>query len=178
MTGAVEMALTDDVAIAGTTRTVRGRGRDAHPTWLRRVRFGRSYWLGKIPGAIGVALLERFRESATWLAARAGSATGTVCACPRPGPTISSTSSSTWFGFAPRSTTIGTSAHWQGWVPARSKFSPHHLKLRNRSSLRLNPGDLSVTERVAASALALLHSGRIADQDVRFVGNALTETVK
>jgi len=40
------------------------------------------------------------------------------------------------------------------------------------------PGDFPVTERVAASTLAIPFSSRLADDEVRYVGAALKEAVE
>ncbi len=176
-TGEVGMVVTDDAVLAGTMRSLRNHVRDAERTWLRHVRLGHSYRLGEMSAAVGVALLGRFTLPASRPPSSGCSATRTGFACPGPVPTTSSTGSSTWSVFTPRSTATRSSAGWPRWVSWRPHFSPLHLKPYYRSPFGLKPGDFPVTERVAASTLALPFPSRLADEGVRFAANALIETV-
>ena len=62
-------------------------------------------------------------------------------------------------------------------VPARPYFSPLHLQPFYRSMFGFRPGDFPVTERVAASTLALPFSSKLTDDDVQYVADALVEVV-
>jgi perosamine synthetase len=63
-------------------------------------------------------------------------------------------------------------------VPSRPYFAPIHLQPYFRSRFGFKPGDFPVTERVAASTLALPFSSRLTDEDVRHVADALIEAVE
>ena len=62
-------------------------------------------------------------------------------------------------------------------VPSRPYFAPLHLQPFYRTMFGFRPGDFPVTERVAASTLALPFSSRLSDEDVRYVADALIEAV-
>jgi perosamine synthetase len=63
-------------------------------------------------------------------------------------------------------------------VPARPYFSPLHLQPLYRSQFGFQPGDFPVTERVAASTLALPYSSRLSEDDVDHVATSLAEAVR
>ena len=63
-------------------------------------------------------------------------------------------------------------------VQSRPYFSPIHLQPFYRAAFGYRPGDFPVTERVAASTLALPFSSRLADDELRYVGAALKEAVE
>ncbi len=63
-------------------------------------------------------------------------------------------------------------------VPSRPYFAPLHLQPFYRATFGFKPGDFPITERVAASTLALPFSSRLADDDVRYVAAALRESVE
>ena len=60
---------------------------------------------------------------------------------------------------------------------SRPYFSPIHLQPFYRSAFGFKPGDFPVTERVAASTLALPFSSRMTDEEVRHVASALGEAI-
>jgi perosamine synthetase len=62
-------------------------------------------------------------------------------------------------------------------VPSRPYFAPIHLQPFYREMFGFRPGDFPVTERVAASTLALPFSSRLADEEVKYVVDALVEAV-
>jgi perosamine synthetase len=58
-------------------------------------------------------------------------------------------------------------------VPARPYFSPIHLQPFYRERFGFKPGDFPVTERVAASTLAIPFSSRLGEAQVDRVCDAL-----
>jgi perosamine synthetase len=56
-------------------------------------------------------------------------------------------------------------------------FAPLHLQPFYRETFGFKPGDFPVTERAAASTLAPPFSSRLADEDVQYVADALSEAV-
>ena len=60
-------------------------------------------------------------------------------------------------------------------IPARPYFSPLHLQPFYRERFGFKPGDFPVTERVAASTLALPFSSRLPDDDVAYVAEMLRD---
>ena len=182
-TGEGGMVVTDDPALAEVMRSLRNQGRDADGTWLRHVRLGYNYRLDELSAAVGVAQLERLAEL------RAGRARVTAAyerelggmdwvKLPRPG----ATEVIDWFVYVvrlheavDRDGVIGRLA--EAGVPSRPYFSPLHLQPFYRERFGFRPGDFPVTERVAATTLALPFSSRLADEEVQYVAAALVEAV-
>jgi perosamine synthetase len=183
-TGEGGMVVTDDATIAETIRSLRNQGRDSDGTWLRHVRLGYNYRLDELSAALGVAQLERLEELQAGRArvVRAyEEALGGLdwITLPRAG----AGESVDWFVYVvrlhpeiDRNRVIGQLAELG--VASRPYFSPLHLQPFYRTTFGFAPGDFPVTERVAASTLALPFSSRLADDDVRYVADALRESVQ
>jgi perosamine synthetase len=183
-TGEGGMVVTDDPALAEIMRSLRNQGRDMDGTWLRHVRLGYNYRLDELSAALGVAQLERLDELQRGRArvARAYErALGRLdwVTLPRAG----ASEIVDWFVFVvrlhpdiDRDLLIGQLA--ERGVASRPYFSPLHLQPLYRKTFGYQPGDFPVTERVAASTLALPFSSRLADEDVTYVADALTDAVE
>jgi len=183
-TGEGGMVVTDDGALAAVMRSLRNQGRDMDGTWLRHVRLGYNYRLDELSAALGVAQLERLDElrggrarvARAYERALAGLEWVTL---PRAGPG----EVVDWFVFVvrlhrdiDRDRLIAHLA--QHGVPTRPYFAPLHLQPFYRTSFGYRPGDFPVTERVAASTLALPFSSRLGDDDVEYVRDALVQAVE
>ena len=180
-TGEGGMVVTDDHALAETMRSLRNQGRDPDGTWLRHVRLGYNYRLDELSAALGVAQLERRQELqrergrvvAAYERALAGRDWVTL-------PRAGSGEQVDWFVYVVRlDPTIDRDALIQRLaargIPSRPYFAPIHLQPFYRERFGFAPGDFPVTERVAASTLALPFSSLLADDDVQRVADALTE---
>lgn len=182
-TGEGGVAVTDDPVLAQTMRSLRNQGRDADGTWLRHVRLGYNYRLDELSAALGVAQLERLQElrrGRARVVAAYEQALGDRdwVRLPRPG----AGEEVDWFvyvvrlhGEIDRDAVIGRLAALG--VPSRPYFAPLHLQPFYRATFGFRPGDFPVTERVAASTLALPFSSRLRDEDVRYVADALINSV-
>jgi perosamine synthetase len=182
-TGEGGMVLTDDPALAEMIRSLRNQGRDADDTWLRHVRLGFNYRLDEMSAALGVAQLERLEELRRGRARVAGAYERALggqdwLRLPRAG----ANETVDWFVYVVRlhpdinrDRLIDQLA--EVGVPSRPYFSPLHLQPLYREMFGFRPGDFPVTERVAASTLALPFSSRLADEDVQYVANALAAAV-
>ena len=177
------MIVADDVELIETLRSLRNQGRDRDGTWLRHVRLGFNYRLDEISAAIGVAQLERLAEL------RAGRARVAAAYERALGgrdwirlPRAGSNETVDWFVYVirlqpdiDRDRVITQMA--EIGVPTRPYFSPLHLQPFYRSMFGFQPGDFPVTERVAASTLALPFSSSLANEDVQYVADALAAIV-
>ena len=182
-TGEGGMVVTDDPALAETMRSLRNQGRDADGTWFRHVRLGFNYRLDEMSAALGVAQLERFdelRQGRARVARAYELALGDKdwLSLPHAG----ADESVDWFVYVVRlhhsinrDRLIDQLAEMG--VPSRPYFSPLHLQPLYRDLFGFRPGDFPVTERVAASTLALPFSSRLADDDVQYVAEALAAVV-
>ncbi len=63
-------------------------------------------------------------------------------------------------------------------VPVRPYFAPLHLQPFLQAEFGFRPGDFPVTERVAATTMALPFSARLPDDDVDRVAAALIDAVE
>ena len=182
-TGEGGMVVTDDAVLADTMRSLRNQGRDADGTWLRHVRLGYNYRLDELSAAVGVAQLERLEELRSGRARVVAAYERGLGGCdwatlPRAGPD----EIVDWFVYVirlhrelDRDRIIDRLAELG--VPTRPYFAPIHLQPFYRTSFGFRPGDFPVTERVAASTLALPFSSRLPDADVQYVTDALREVV-
>lgn len=182
-TGEGGVVVTDDARLASEFRSLRNQGRDEDGTWLTHVRLGYNYRLDELSAAIGVAQIERMAELragrarvvAAYEAALADRDWITL-------PRVGVGDDVDWFIYVvrldariDRGRVIEHLA--AAGVPARPYFSPLHLQPYLRSALGHAPGDFPVTERVAASTLALPFSARLPEEDVRRVADKLSEAV-
>jgi len=182
-TGEGGTVVTDSPVLAETMRSLRNQGRDADGTWLRHVRLGYNYRIDELSAAVGVAQLERLTElrrgrarvAAAYQRALAGIDWLRLPAV-GPGEEVD------WFVYVvrldpavDRDRLIGRLGE-QG-VPTRPYFSPLHLQPVYQSMFGFRAGDFPVTERVAASTLALPFSSRLSDDEVAYVADVLVTTV-
>lgn len=183
-TGEGGVVVTDDPGLADTMRSLRNQGRDSDGTWLRHVRLGYNYRLDELSAAVGVAQLERIEElraGRARVAAAYARALGGLdwLGLPRTGPG----EVVDWFVYVVRlDTSIDRDRVISGLarlgVASRPYFSPLHLQPFLSGLLGHRPGDFPVTERVAASTLALPWSPVMTDDDVDYVADALSRAVE
>ena len=183
-TGEGGMVVTDDPALASTFRSLRNQGRDEDGTWLRHVQLGFNYRLDELSAAIGVAQLERLSELAAGRA-RVAAAYGDALSgrdwvrLPQSGPA----ETVDWFVYVVRLSPdidrdrVLTDLAARG-VASRPYFSPIHLQPFYRAAFGHAPGDFPVTERVAASTLAIPFSAVLPSEDVAYVAETLIEVVE
>jgi perosamine synthetase len=183
-TGEGGMVVTDDPGIAEDLRSLRNQGRDRDGTWLNHVQLGYNYRLDELSAALGVAQLERLEElragrarvAAAYASALAGE---DWLALPRAG----SDEEVDWFVFVVRlhadvdRDRLMADLAAKG-VPTRPYFTPLHLQPLYRRELGHVPGDFPVTERVAATTLALPWSSRLSEEDVEQVAEALVGALR
>jgi perosamine synthetase len=178
-TGEGGMLVTDDDDLAETLRSLRNQGRDADGTWLRHVRLGYNYRLDEMSAALGVAQLRRRAELVAGRArvvaayeARLHDAEWLRL------PTVAHGAGVDWFVYVirlaarvDRDRLIDQLA--EAGIPSRPYFSPIHLQPIYRERFGFSPGDFPITERVAATTLALPFASSLTDDDVDRVADAL-----
>jgi perosamine synthetase len=182
-TGEGGMVVTDSDELAELMRSMRNQGRDTDATWLRHVRLGYNYRLDEMSAAIGVAQLERLDELRR---GRDRVAAGYMAALgdrdwlrlPAAGPD----ESVDWFVYVVRLDPSIDRDRLIGQleavgVPTRPYFSPLHLQPFYRDTFGYKPGDFPVTERIAASTLALPFSSRHSNDEVSYVAESVVAAV-
>ena len=183
-TGEGGVVVTDDPDLASMFRSLRNQGRDEDGTWLRHLRLGYNYRLDELSAAIGVAQLERRAEL---VAGRARAVAAYDEALSGRDwlrlPHTAMNETVDWFVFVirldpaiDRDRLIGDLE--ERGVPSRPYFSPLHLQPLYRDLLGHRPGDFPVTERVAATTLALPFFPEMSADDVGFVADALDDAVR
>jgi perosamine synthetase len=182
-TGEGGIVVTDDDGLAADMRSMRNQGRDADGTWLRHVQLGFNYRLDELSAALGVAQLQRREELrsgrdrvAHAYRARLDGLEWLRLPSAAPGAEVD------WFVYVirldatiDRDALIGSLA--EHGIPARPYFSPIHLQPFYRTTFGYREGDFPVTERVAASCLALPFSSRMTDDEVDYVCERLVASV-
>ena len=183
-TGEGGVVVTDDADLAEDLRSLRNQGRDTDGTWLNHVQLGFNYRLDELSSAVGVAQLERLDELQTSRARVARSyadALDGIAGLTL--PTAGEDETVDWFVYVVRlhadidRLRVMEDLAAVG-VPSRPYFSPLHLQPLYRRELGHGPGDFPVTERVAASTLALPWSTRMSDADVGRVAGALSHAIE
>jgi perosamine synthetase len=182
-TGEGGVVVTDDPDLARLIRSLRNQGRDDDGTWLRHVRLGWNYRLDELSAAVGVAQLERLAELR---ASRRRVVAAYERALGRHDwvrlPSSSADEAVDWFVYVVRlderidRDRVITDLAGRG-IPARPYFTPLHLQPLYRDEFGFRPGDFPVTERVAATTLALPYSSRLSDDEVTTVADALVAAV-
>ncbi len=178
------VVVTDDPELAATFRSLRNQGRDADGTWLRHVQLGFNYRLDELSAAVGVAQLARREELAAgrasvvrWYGELLGAHDWLRLPVSDPAEVVD------WFVYVvrldpaiDRDRVIGDLE--RVGVAARPYFSPLHLQPFYRTELGHGPGDFPVTERVAATTLALPFAADLGRDDVQYVAGALADVVQ
>ena len=178
-TGEGGIVMTDDAALAAILRSLRNQGRDDDGSWLHHVRLGFNYRMDEMSAALGVAQLERAEEMR---AGRARVVQAYEAALQGREwlrlPRQASDEQVDWFVYVVRlDPSVDRVRLMQDLdavgVPSRTYFSPLHLQPLYREAYGHQPGDFPVTERVAASTLALPFSALLTDDEVGYVTDAL-----
>lgn len=183
-TGEGGMLVTSDDALAERARSMRNQGRDKDGTWLRHVQLGFNYRIDELSAALGVAQLRRYSEL------RAGRLRVAFAYERRLAeyewvklPHAAAGAEVDWFVYVIRVAPeidrdrVILQLAARG-VPARPYFSPIHLQPLYRERFGYEPGAFPVTERVAASTLAIPFSSRLDDAQVDRVCDALVDAVR
>lgn len=183
-TGEGGLIVTDDPRLDGLFRSLRNQGRDEDGTWLRHVRLGYNYRLDELSAALGVAQMERREELAAGrrrVAAAYQAALGERDWIRLPSHAPDETVD--WFVYVVRfaegiDRDLVVRDLAAAGVPSRPYFSPLHTQPFIMDAVGSKPGDFPVTERVAASTLALPFSAVMPSDDVRHVAEVLTDVVE
>ena len=182
-TGEGGALVTDDPELAALARSMRNQGRDEDGTWLRHVRLGFNYRMDELSAALGVAQLRRYRELR---AKRAAVVAGYERALANLDwlhlPVPAAGADVDWFVYVIRLDPEIDRGRLIGQLDAagiasRPYFTPLHLQPLYRQMLGTREGAFPVTERVAASTLALPFSTRLTNDDISRVAGTLVSAV-
>ncbi|MBW3634414.1 MAG: DegT/DnrJ/EryC1/StrS family aminotransferase [Chloroflexi bacterium] len=182
-TGEGGIVLTDDDELAAEIRSMRNQGRDEDGTWLRHVRLGYNYRMDELSAAIGVIQMRRYPELRDGRARVAAMYEASLRPEPRVAvPQARAGADVDWFVYVLRLAPevdrdrlidqLGACG-----IPSRPYFTPLHLQPYYRSKFGYGPGDFPVTERVAASTLALPFFSTMSEEEVALVTGALVRSI-
>ncbi len=182
-TGEGGMVVCDNPELAVLIRSLRNQGRDDEGTWMNHVRLGFNYRLDELSAALGLAQVHRRAELARrralvagWYGERLSGHDWLRLPSAEPGTEVD------WFVYVVRLDArldrdgVIAALAARG-VPARDYFRPMHLQPFYRAEFGYAPGAFPVTERVAASTLALPFSPVMTETDVDRVTDALRTVV-
>ncbi|MGD8685019.1 MAG: DegT/DnrJ/EryC1/StrS family aminotransferase, partial [Chloroflexota bacterium] len=178
-TGEGGMVVTDDAALAEDLRSLRNQGRDSDGTWLNHVQLGYNYRLDDLSAAIGIAQLERIEELRAGRARVAAAYARALSGIPELRvPAAGPDEQVDWFVYVIRLHEDVDRERLMAFladrgVASRPYFNPLHLQPLYRERLGHGPGDFPVTERIAATTLALPWSSLLSEEDVAYVAEAL-----
>jgi perosamine synthetase len=183
-TGEGGVVVTDDDELAELLLSLRNQGRDRDGTWLRHVRLGFNYRMDELSAAVGVAQLERLAEIRLGRARVAAGYEAAIGDHPRIRlPRAGSRDEVDWFVYVVQlhkdvdRDVVMADLQADG-VPSRPYFQPLHLQPFYRELLGHAEGDFPVTERVAATTLALPWSSQLQDDEVTYVAERLMLAVE
>jgi len=184
-TGEGGIVVTDRDDWASSIRSLCNQGRAPNDTWLEHTFLGYNYRMTEMSAALGRAQLSRLDELmgkrehvAAWYSARLKGmdAVSTLGILP-------STSHMSWFVYVIRfaehiDRTAVMATLQECGVPSRPYFSPIHLQPYFRSTFGYKPGDFPVTEMLGERNLAIPFSSVMSEDDVDYVCQALSESLK
>jgi len=183
-TGEGGIITTDREEWAQLFRSLRNQGRDDSRVWLNHVRLGYNYRMDELSAALGVAQLERVEELlsgreqvARWYSQQLSQVEGVTV--PYVAPT---TTRMSWFVYVIRlASELDRDAVMEGLarrgIPTRPYFPPIHLQPLYRERFGYREGDFPIAESVARSTLALPFHGRLSEEEVAYVCQALREVI-
>jgi perosamine synthetase len=183
-TGEGGVLVTDDDRIAALARSYRNQGRGEGDDWFDHVRLGYNYRLDELSAAVGVGQMERLDElldAREDVARRYGAALASVDGVR--GPVLSpATTRMSWFVYvvtldpAIDRDSVVRSLAARG-VPTRAYFRPIHLQPYIVERFGDRRGSLPVTEDIGRRTLALPFHGRLSQESVEFVTDALRASI-
>jgi perosamine synthetase len=182
-TGEGGMVLTDDPDLAERMRSMRNQGRDEEGTWMHHIQLGFNYRLDEMSAALGVAQLDRLAELRAGRDAVIGYYADAFASRDWARlPTPAAGADVDWFVYVIRLDALIDRDRLVGQlrargVPSRPYFSPIHLQPLYTAEFGYRPGSFPVTERIAATTIALPFSSRLDRERVERVVAALDDAV-
>ncbi len=178
------MIVTDDDNWARLFRSLRNQGRDAGDGWLQHSRLGYNYRMTEMSAALGRVQISRIEELlsrrnrvASWYSNRLKELDGLTLPQALPETRL------TWFVYLVR-----LDAHFSrdrirahleaAGIPTRDYFAPIHLQRFYRKQFGYEPGDFPITEKIAASTLALPFHGGMVEGEVELVCQTLRAAIQ
>lgn len=181
------MIVTNNERIAKLCASMRNQGRDEMDSWLSHSRLGFNYRLSELPAALGSSQLSRIgsmikkraRVAGYYQKALAHTADITL-------PVVLPSVRMSWFVYVVRLNpkkfsrkdrdTIMRELRSRG-INCRDYFPPIHLEPFYKKMFGYKKGDFPVTERVAASTIALPFHNELPKRDVLYIAKTIKHIV-
>jgi len=183
-TGEGGVIVTDDDEIAALCRSMRNQGRGEGDRWLFHERLGYNYRLDELSCALGVsqaARLEKILAMRTDVAQRYHQRLAGIKGVRL--PFTADYAKISWFIYVirlaesiDRDKVMGRLE--ESGVGCRPYFTPIHLQPFYREMFGYKEGDFPITERVAASTIALPFFNKITDAQIDYVADILKRAIK
>lgn len=180
-TGEGGCIVTDDEPLARAMRSMANQGRDDTGTWMNHVRLGYNYRLDEMSAALGLsqlarldAFLARRAQVAAWYTERLARLDAVET------PHIAAeTTRMSWFVYVVRLAAhvdrpALMAALESDGIPTRPYFVPLHLQPYYRERYGFKEGDYPITERIAATTLALPFATDMTEDEVDHVCSRIT----
>lgn len=181
-TGEGGMVVTNNTEVAELCRSYRSQGRASTGLWLEHERMGYNYRLSELNSALGVAQMDRldeFIDKRNRIAEKYHSRLSHV-----EGVTLplipQHVNRMSWFVYVIRlDQSIDRNKVMQHLldhgIACRPYFTPIHLQSYFRSLFGYKEGDFPVTEKVAASTIALPFFNDLQEEQIDYVVSVLSE---
>ena len=179
-TGEGGMIVTNDDQAADLMRALRNQGRAPGDTWLQHTHLGYNYRLDEMSAALGAVQMERLEtlieqrgQVAAWYGERLAEIAGI-----EPPLLAETTTRVSWFVYVIRFSAeldrdASALALSQMGIPVRPYFLPIHLQPYLVERFGYRKGDFPVTEDLGERGLALPFSGKMSEEQVETVCQAL-----
>jgi len=183
-TGEGGMIVTENEKASNFMTALRNQGRDPGDTWLQHTHLGYNYRLGEINAAIGVVQMSRLEEL---LQARERVASWYMKYLLdideiTPPHIDANTTRVSWFVFVVKvdksieRDKLANTLKEKG-IPVRPYFVPIHLQPYMVNRFGYRPGDFPVTEELGKVGLALPFSGKMTEDQVKQVCEAIKTSI-
>jgi len=165
-------------------RSLRNQGRDIFDAWLNHSRLGYNYRLDELSAALGVAQLKRIEQlllKREHVARLYGQHLADIDGVETP-HISSDTTRMSWFVYVVRLAqevdrdSVMARLGELG-IPSRPYFTSIHLQPFYRERFGYQEGDLPVTERVAASSLALPFHSNLDEESIKYVCKGFADSI-
>jgi len=183
-TGEGGIVVTDDDQAADFMRALRSQGRAPGDTWLQHTYLGYNYRMDEMSAALGVVqmsrieeLLQKRQQVADWYAERLAEIHGVEAPV-----LVPETTRVSWFVYVVRfdaslnRDAIAADLKQHG-IPVRPYFLPIHLQPYMMDLYGYRPGDFPLTEDLGNRGLALPFSGKMTEEQVDIVCQAVRECI-
>jgi len=183
-TGEGGMIITDNKQAADFMRALRNQGRAPGDTWLQHTYLGYNYRLDEMSAALGLSQIERLESLLNQRAQVANWYEQYLSRIEEISPPnlVKNTTRVSWFVYVVKvkesvnRDRLAAILEEKG-IPVRPYFAPIHLQPYMKTMFGYQPGDYPVTEDLGNRSLALPFSGKMTEEEVVTVCQAMADAL-